>query len=258
MEHSLFTFHGRRPPLVVSLSSETPEETVPVLRNALCGGADGFLIHLERFDPVHRDVESLKKLFSHADGLPIMSLNYRNGKNVGIPDEELTETQFAAIDAGAGCVDVMADLFDPMPEQLTVNKTAVKKQLAYIDEIHKRGAQVLMSAHTSYKTTEELFYYMDTMCSRGADIAKISMKCTSDSEVTAAIQSTAALREHMTIPFLLICNGKYGRAHRVLAPLLGSCMVLCVERYAVGYNREKTLLHSAKAIYDNLDYSPYL
>lgn len=251
---------AKKPYLTVSLSAPTAEETVGVIRNAVYEGADAFLIHLEKLEEKYKTKDYLEWIYSFAEDKPIMTLNYREGLNNGqLSDEELTVNQFLSLEAGAGCVDMMADYFDPNPEQMTHNPEAVKKQKEYIAKVHDMGGQVLISSHPSYKTKDELLEYMLTMQERGADIAKVAMRCETTEQADSLWDSTLELKKQLNIPFLLIggTGNGYGKAHRALAPVFGSCMVLCVQEYRPGFHKEKILLKSAKAIYDNLDYKNY-
>ena len=58
-------------------------------------------------------------------------------------------------DCGATLCDVMGDYFDPCEGELTMNEEAVKKQMALIDALHARGAEVLMSSHVLKFTPAE-------------------------------------------------------------------------------------------------------
>lgn len=254
MERYLFKDMDKKPYLTVSLSDPTPEETICTIRNAVFDGADAFLIHMERLRPEFVNKTTLKSIFAYAEDKPIMTLNYRHGDHT---DDDLVKGQFEALKAGASCIDVMGDLFDRVPDQLTENSDAIKKQKAYINEIHSMGAQVLMSSHTSYKTINELLEYAEKMQERGADIVKVAMSVDTIEQMNEATMSTMQLNKQLNVPFLLICTGKYGKAHRMIAPLYGSCMVLCVQRYTVIGHREKPVLRCAKAVYDNLNYKPY-
>lgn len=255
MERYLFKDMDKKPYLTVSLSDPTPEETICTIRNAIFDGADAFLIHLEKLRPEFVNEMTLKGIFAYAEDKPIMTLNYRYGNDFA--DDYLVKGQLEAIRAGAACVDVMTDLFDPVPDQFTENPDAVKKQKEYINEIHSMGAQVLMSWHPSYKTADQLLEYAEKMIERGADIVKIAMQVDTIDQMNEATMSTMQLKKQLNVPFLHICMGKYGKAHRIIAPLYGSCMVLCVQRYTVNGHREKPILRSVKAVYDNLNYKLY-
>ncbi|MBE7042894.1 MAG: type I 3-dehydroquinate dehydratase [Ruminococcaceae bacterium] len=248
---------AKKPYFTVSLSAKTPEETISVIRNAVFEGADAFLIHLEQFAPEYRTKETLEQIYSYTEDKPIMTLNYRSAFSSNQSDDERSKLQLLSVEAGAGCVDMMADYFDPNPQQMTYSKEAIKKQKEYIDTIHQMGGQVLISSHPPYKTKEELLEYMFIMQERSADIAKVAMRCDTQEQADSLWDSTIELKKQLDIPFLLIGTGTYGKAHRALAPVFGSCMVLCVQEYRPGFHKEKVLLKAAKSVYDNLDYKNY-
>ena len=56
------------------------------------------------------------------------------------------------------------------------------------------------------------------------------------------------------IPFLMINMGDHGKAHRVIGPVFGSCMLLCVQQYTPNGHKEKPLLRACRDIYNNFDY----
>lgn len=255
-----YTFDNlnKKPMLVVSVTDSNPEVLKRLIRSANWEGADGFLIHLERL-PERDNPDVLKDIFSFAEDKPIMALNYRGFCNEGLSDDELAKLQLMAVEAGAGCCDVMLDMFDAQPDnnQITLDKEAVKKQMEYIEKIHDKGAQVLMSCHPEFMDRHELLSCMKLMEERGADIAKVSMRTPEEEQMEEGIMGTMHLKKHMNIPFLHICNGKWGRYHRVVAPVWGSCMVLCVQQY---YNElanvEKPLLRAVRDFYNNFDFKP--
>lgn len=92
---------------------------------------------------------------------------------------------------------------------------------------------------------------------RGADIVEIAMWVDTPEQMDEATLTNIALNRKLKAPFLFICRGKCGKANRMLAPVYGSCMVLCVQRYTVNGHKEKPLLRAVKAVYDNLNYKPY-
>ena len=62
------------------------------------------------------------------------------------------------------------------------------------------------------------------------------------------------MRKALHVPFLHIAIGQWGKVHRVMAPTLGSSMVLCVQRYTPAGHKDKPLLRATRAVYDNLDW----
>ena len=243
----VFTFGGGRPPLTCSISDASEAECVCTIRNAIFDGADGFLFHLERMNPDIQNAAALKRIFAYTEDKTVLSINYRTGNKT---DDELAALQLKALDAGAGCLDVMGDMFGRCEGELTFDPEAMKKQADYIGRIHDAGAQVMMSSHILKFTSDE--YLLDhalEMERRGADIVKLVTWAGSAEELIKGMNQTRLLKETLKAPFLHIIGGQYGKVHRALAPTLGSCMVLCVQRYTPAGNKDKPLLRATRALY---------
>ncbi len=252
MNNPIFTFTGARPPLVCSLSDKTELDTICTMRNAIFDGADGFLIHLERMDPALWTRDAMRRIFAYAEDKPILTLHYRGNT---LTDEDRAKIQLDAVAAGAGCVDVMGDMFGACEGELTFDPAAMEQQARYIDEIHSRGAQVMMTSHLyKFEQKEQILTRVLEMERRGADIVKIAMAVANEEELLASIEETTLMRKTLHVPFLHIAIGQWGKVHRVMAPTLGSCMVLCVQRYTPAGHKDKPLLRATRAIYDNLDW----
>ncbi len=243
---------GHRPTLVCSVSDKSEIDCVCTIRNALFDGADGFLFHLERMDPAVQNKDALKRIFTYTEDRPVLTVNYRTG---GKTDDELAALQMEAVEAGAGCVDVMGDMFGRCELELTHDPEAVKRQGEYIARIHDAGAQVMMSSHIlKYVETDYLLSHALEMERRGADIVKLVTGASGEEELIKGLDQTRLLKNTLHVPFLHIIGGQYGKVHRAIAPTLGSCMVLCVERYTPAGNKDKPLLRATRSLYDSLDW----
>lgn len=65
-------------------------------------------------------------------------------------------------------------LYDPQPEEMTYNEIAVKRQKELIEQLHKKGVQVLMSAHIyRFLLEDEVLKIALAQQERGVDIVKI-------------------------------------------------------------------------------------
>lgn len=231
-----------------------PDDCIAVMRNAVYDGADAFYIHLDHLDPGCWNPADLRKIFDYAGDKPVIALFYRRKKLPLYTDDELLEVLFMAVEAGASMCDVMGDIFDPSPRQLSLKPEIVDRQKRLIDKIHAMGAEVLMSSHTGdFMTAEETIAHARAMESRGADMIKIVVSSQSEEEMYEAFRITTLMKRELKVPFLHICGGQSGKLHRAIAPLFGSSMVLCVQAYTSGSSREQTLLRATRAVYDNLD-----
>lgn len=256
----LFRQHGKRPILVCSLSDRTPAELQATMRNAVFDGADAFLLHTENLLPEFRNRETLSQIFSWAGDRPVMSLNYLyDGKTAY---DEIAAFQLVSAEAGAACIDVPADAFsdkfgmgDPA-FGYTEDEDAVKKQMEYIGAIHDRGAEVLASYHQfgPYVPSGVILERAKKMLSRGADFIKVAQNIEREDQIPDAITTTIRMNRELDVPSLHIIFGKYGRAHRALAPVFGSSMVLCVQRYTPLSHKDKPLLRATRDLYGNLDF----
>ena len=124
-----------------------------------------------------------------------------------------------------------------------------------IEKAHAKGAQVMTSCHLfDFVEPEKVVEMGVALEKRGADIVKFAAQITSEDELLEAMRLTVMLKRTLHVPFLHIAMGQYGKAHRVLAPTLGSCMVLCVQKYTARSHKDKPLLRAVRTVYDNLDY----
>lgn len=255
MEIPVYHFNDKKPTLVCSLSGADETSNICAIRNAVFEGADGFLLHLEKLKPEYQNREALTRIFRPMEDKPVGTTNYRRPD---ITEDERAELQKTAVLAGSGCVDVMGDMFDPSPFELTHDPEAIKKQADLIGWVHDNGAQVLMSSHIlkDFMPTEQLIEQALEMESRGVDVVKLVVKVSNEDQLLEGMAATAKLHRALKKPFLHILGGPLGRAHRILAPTLGSCMVLCVQQYTPGCTLDKPMLKAVRAIWDNLDYKP--
>ncbi len=254
MNKPLFS-QEKLPIIVTSMTDPTPADTVCTMRNAIYEGTDAFMIHLEKMEDKYMNFDDLKVIFDYACNKPVYTMNYRNNK--AKPDDRLIDEQLLAVKAGASMIDMMGDMFDPSPMQLTFNPKAIDKQKEVIDKVHEMGGEVLISSHTwVYMTAEEVLAHTREVEKRGADFVKIAMCVNSEEEAVKAMQTTTIVKNELRIPFLHICMGQHGKLHRAIGPMLGSCFALCVQQYTKAGHKEKPLLSSERAVFDNIDYHP--
>lgn len=244
------------PMLVTSLTDDDAGKTISTMRNAIYDGTDGFMIHMERLKPEMVNQETLENIFNYACDKPLYTMNYR-GPGVEKSDEQLMEEQIMAVRAGASMIDMMGDMFGRAPLELTFDEKAVAKQKEVIDRVHALGGEVLLSSHTFvYMTADEVLRHTKTLEARGADFIKIAMSVHNEEELMDAMKTTTIVSRELKVPFLHICMGQYGKLHRAIGPMLGSCFALCVQQYTPAGHKEKPLLRAEKAVFDHIDYHP--
>jgi len=243
-----------RPLLVAMITERTPPACIASMRNAIYDGADAFGVMLGSLEAPYRTRSELERVFAYASDKPILVMHYRHAGS-GLTDEALVGSLIGAIEAGASMCDVMGDMFDPSPLELSKKPAIIDKQRRLVDEIHAMGGEVLMSSHTwVFMTAEATIEHAQALASRGADMVKIAMCAHNEDQLLEVLRTTALLKRELDVPFLHVCMGQYGKMHRVISAVLGSSLVLCVPQYTATSHREQPLLRSAKAVLDNLDW----
>ena len=202
------------------------------IRNAIADGATAIGFQMSALEKQYRTKETLTSLFSAAEDKPIYFTNYRSGFNEGTSDEELVEGLFFGLECGATLVDVMGDTFDPSPEELTTDEKAIAKQMEFIDEVHKRGGEVLMSSHIrEFRSPERVLEVALEQQRRGTDIVKILTGAETQEEELVNLEICNLLKKELKVPFLFLSGGKCSYLHRTVGPALGVCMWLCFREY---------------------------
>lgn len=216
------------PNLTVMLQCRTPEVAIGRIRNALHLGADAFGLQVESLLPEYQNPETYQRIFKEMRGKPVYVTNYRSSCNKGKTDEELAQGLLTLVDCGATLCDVEGDLFAPHPLQMTEDAAAIEKQMALIDAIHSKGAEVLMSAHTNcYLPGEKVLELAMEQKRRGADIIKIVTDAADMQAQMENLKTVDLLKRELGAPFLFLSGGECGILRR-LGTKLGCCMALCV------------------------------
>lgn len=246
-----FLNHGKAL-LTVMVQADNPDRIKELIGKALPEGAEAFGIQLERMKPEFRKTEIYKDLFSYKKDKPVYITNYRSGFNEGKTDGHLAEELLELASCGATLCDVMGDYFDKQPDELSVDKTAIHKQIKLIDELHKKGAEVLISSHVlKFTPAERVLEIALAHQHRGADISKIVTGADTMEQQIENLRIINLLKENLKIPFLFLCGGECHILRRIGGEL-GCCMYLCVYEYDELATPEQPLLRKVKAIRDNM------
>ena len=189
-----------------------------------------------------------------AAGRPFYITNYRYGYNAGLSDEECMNGLLEGLRMGGTLGDIMGDTFDKCSNELTKNPTAVDRQKRLIAEIHSMGKEVLMSSHLyRFAEAEEILEIAYEQQKRGADIAKIVTSADCEEEEAENIRITSLLKKELNIPFLFLSGGSHCKIHRLVSPMLGSCMSLCVWQYDELATKIQPPLHFVRYITDHMN-----
>lgn len=241
-----------KPLLTVMVQADNPGRIKELIDKSVPEGAEAFGMQFEQMNPEYRTKEVYRDLFSYAKDKPIYVTNYRVARNEGKSDEQLAEELLELADCGADLCDVMGDYFDRQPDELAVDKNAIKKQEKLIQKIHDRGAKVLMSSHIlKYTPVERVLEVALEHQSRGADICKIVTGAENMEQQLENLKIINMLKEKLKIPFLFLCGGECGILRRIGGEI-GCCMYLCVREYDKLATPAQPLLKKIKAIRDNM------
>ena len=243
------------PVITAIMSGETPQELIAESRNAEFDGAQGIAISLADMKQEFRNGQSLKSVIE-AVNLPFMFFFYRDDRWPASADEERQELLLAAADVGASMIDVMGDLYDISPLEITRSSVAIDKQKRLIERIHAKGADVVISSHMSCpRTTEQVVEHMIALEARGPEVVKIVTTVDTADELAEAFRTTMALQRELKTPFIHLCNGRFSRPHRFMGPALGVSIAFAIHRYEPRYGKTQPTIRAMRAVLDNLHWN---
>ncbi len=237
--------------LVCMVQADNPDRIKALIDSSIPEGAEAFGMQFCRMKPEYRNKETYKELFEYSS-LPTYVTNYRHAYNKDKSDDTLTAELIEIAECGATLCDVMGDCFDACEGELTMNEEAVKKQIKLIDELHAKGAEVLMSSHV-LKFTPALRVLEIALehQRRGADICKIVTRADTMAQQIENLRIIDLLRQNLKIPFLFLCGGEC-RILRRIGGNIGNCMSLCVHEYDELATPSQPLLSDMKKLRDIL------
>lgn len=242
-----------KPMLTAMIMKTTPEECIAKIRASKEDGAEGYGVHLCKLEKQYRTREAIEKIFHACGDKPIYFTSYRGATGGELTDEECRELMLLGVDSGGTICDIMGDLFCRSENEITYDSEAVKRQKALIDEVHKRGARVLMSSHTFKSlSAEETLKIALAQQERGADIIKIVNGTESMDELPECIRTIELLRKNLDREFLYLVCGPCHKIIRQIGPNLGVCMYLCLESRGEMDSGEQPILKNIKAVRDNI------
>ena len=244
------TFLNREKPLLTCMvQAHTPERIKELIDASLPEGAEAFGMQFCQLEKEYRTPETYRTLFGYAGDKPVYVTNYRgHGSNAGKSDEELAAGLAELAECGATLCDVMGDLFDRQEDEVARDADAIQKQMALIDALHERGAEVLMSSHVlKFTPAERVLEIALEHQRRGADIAKIVTGAETMAQQIENLRILTLLKENLKIPFLFLTGGEC-RLSRRLGGALGNCMELCVHEHDDLATPAQPLLRDMKAL----------
>jgi 3-dehydroquinate dehydratase len=237
-----------RPLLTCMVQADNPDRIKALIDASIPEGAEAIGMQFCQLKAEYRNEKTYRELFAYTD-LPVYVTNYRNHlSNAGKSDDVLAADLVELAECGATLCDVMGDYFDACEGELTMNKDAIKKQIHLIDELHGRGAEVLMSSHVlKFTPAERVLEIALEHERRGADICKIVTGAENTEQQIENLRIINLLKENLKIPFLFLAGGEC-RILRRIGGSLGCCMYLCVHEYDELATKSQPLLRDMKIL----------
>ena len=224
--------NGGEPFVTVMVQEKTLQKAELKIRNAVADGATAIGLQMACLPKEERTQEKISAVIASAENKPVYLTNYRSFFNEGTSDEELAKGLLFGLECGATLLDVMGDMYCSAPEELTTDETAIEKQRQLIDEIHKKGGEVLMSSHVcAFRPPERVLEIALEQQRRGADIVKIVTGAETQEEELKNLEICHLLKQELKVPFLFLSGGKFSGLHRTIGPALGVNMWLCFREY---------------------------
>ena len=219
-------------------------------------GADGICFELASLPLAERTVEVFRRIVA-ATPLPKIFCTYRNDLFLGADDEARMACLLRAAEAGADFIDVMGDLYDPSPVQLTHAPAAVERQRKVIERIHVLGAKAVVSSHVTDRTlsADEIVAHLQAQADRGADVCKLVTCLPSASDYVEGAKALARLQDSFPRPWVLLGNGAYGRTLRFAGPSFGCWVEFAVHDYDPLETYDQPTIRTFREILDALSWS---
>ena len=240
------------------------------IKNCIIGGAAMIDLHMSCLGAT--DTESLRQIIS-SSSVPVLALNYNSlydWSDAGFSEKDRAELFLRAVEAGAAGVDIQGYTFDIAsknafvgedkysftknnPSEIVTDAAVIAKQCALIDEVHRRGAEVLLSCHPGIPmTTEQVVELALFLEKRNPDVIKIVTRANNEDDLAESIRTMLALKKEVKTPISYHANGRFGTLSRIINPLLGGQIAFCVDRYSESSTMEQLDLRTVKTIVENL------
>ena len=123
------------------MEQPTMEALLGAMRMAEHAGAKAFAINFAALGPDGWSREAMRRIFSFTPR-PCMPYTYRGHHLSGAPDEKRAELQLQAAEEGAAGSDLMGDLFDPSPRELTLKPEAIRLKVPFVQLCNGRFARL--------------------------------------------------------------------------------------------------------------------
>lgn len=257
------------PAIAGVIREKTKLSAIGEIKNSVYDGADMIDLHLSCLE--NCDLETLKAIIESSN-VPVLALNY-NAKTdwsfCGFTEDERAEMFRLAVSAGAAGIDMQGYTFDANskdgfcgegkysftkgnPKEIVTDEKIIKRQCDFIEEIHSKGAEVLLSCHPgiAMNSTQvvELALFLEK---RNPDIIKIVTIANNEDDLIESFKAMSLLKREVKTKVSYHAGGKAGKLSRIINPILGGQVVFCVDRFSETSTMEQLDLKTAKKIIEN-------
>lgn len=260
----------KAPAIAGVIREKTAAAAIAEIKNCMYDGADMIDLHLSCLE--NDDVATLRRIVDSSK-LPILALNYNktvNWEDCALTEEERVKSFYTAVDAGVAGVDMQGYTFHApsrndfcgkdkysftkvKPKEVVTDELIISKQCEFIENIHSKGAEVLLSCHpdTHMNSTQvvELALFLEK---RNPDIIKIVTNATNEDEMIESIKTMLLLKKEVKTPVSYHAKGKFGGLTRIINPALGGQIAFCVDKFSASATMEQLDLKTAKTVIENL------
>lgn len=242
------------------------------IKNCMYSGAGMIDLHLSCLESTE---EADLRTIITSSKLPILALNYNttyDRQDAGFTEEARVELFLKSVDAGASGIDMQGYTFHLLsketfcgedkysftkgnPKEIVTDPAIIAKQCELIDQVHAKGAEVLLSCHPGIpmncRQVVDLALFLEQ---RNPDIIKIVTVANNEEDLLESFRTMLALKKEVKTPVSYHANGKAGALSRVINPVLGGHIAFCVDRYTESSVMEQIDLKTAKTVIEGLNY----
>lgn len=251
------------PALAGVVKADTPNGAIAEILNCYYAGADMIDLHVNKLDAC--DETALRKI-AEASKLPILALNY----STIIDEETRVASLLRAVEAGVSGIDMQGYTFHKpsrtefcgedrysftknSPREVVTDPGIIQKQCQLIEQVHSKGAEVLLSCHPGiFMNCEQVVELAQFLEQRNPDIIKIVTVARTEEDLPEIIKTMQTLKKEIKTPVSYHASGEAGMLSRILNPILGGQILFSVERYVADSTFEQLDLRTARTILDNI------
>ena len=271
-----------RPFIVGVVSDEDIAHCVRSMKLGELDGADGFQLELQGFNSYPPTKREICEVISSTTKPTWVTNRRRHPPANSISEEDRIQLMLEFIEAGAACLDMEMDTFDPsrlwseerrkvelvrlegisadpkeLPRECCFNSEAIRRQMEVIDKVHSMGGEVLLSCHLLVRTTTEgILRVGEELEKRGADLVKIVVWNDSLEDLCDTLRANVALSGKLKVPFKLMSQGEPSKIGRIVFPMFGSAWAFCQQDLKPGGFDYRPLISTEKYILQHVDWRP--